>query len=234
MSGKGPELLNLGKCYEEGIGTPCNPNMAISCYRAAAKQGSGPGYSDLGRMLKQNPSLVAPGDPTPNQCFKTAAHLGDLFAMCEYADILMDEGRKANESKYIASDLDAQALYTQAIDLLKRAALRDYPTAQRRLAHFTGSSDAGKRAALNLLEKAAAQEDMNAQYELAYCHECGIGCPKDPWLALQEYLAVAAREGENKMAAIAACKRLRSESASPVPAKDRSPDRPPPRRPPPG
>jgi len=175
--------LALAFRYEKGRDVPHDRAVAAQWFRRAGEQGVAQAQVELGKAYLE-------GDGVPQdsveaaQWFHEAAEQGDPEAQNTYGMLLA-------AGKGVAQD------YDEAMNWYKKAAAQESSAAQYNLglAYLNGHGEDGERnprKAVQLLRKAAANDNRNAQVQLGSLLEKGLGVPApDPAEAGRLYLRAA-------------------------------------------
>lgn len=176
--------LNLGSCYEDGIGVLKDAKEAIIYYQEAAEWGYAPAQENLGRCYEFGIGVIK-DVRIAFLWYKLAAEQGESSAQCAVGNCYRNE-------------IGIQKDLHQAFIWYQKAARQEDPEGQYKLAHCyhygIGIKKDVNKAFLGY-QKAAEQKYSLAQSCLGDCYRDGIGTEKDEKQALDSYL-IAAQQGE--------------------------------------
>ncbi|KAI8804822.1 hypothetical protein BJ742DRAFT_822577 [Cladochytrium replicatum] len=195
--GHAPAQLSLGCCYRSGVGTEPDLVQAFKYVRLAAVAGNDLAQNTLGHFYEEGVG-VAKNVMRAEKWYRAAAEQGNVWALTNLA-VLYGEGGSStagseDEDRGVARRRD------EAMAMLTEAAGRGSLEAQVRIGEMLVREGREFERAVVHFEAAASGGSIDATFQLARCHELGIGTPVNLARALElyEYCAAAgdARSGE--------------------------------------
>lgn len=159
--GNSVAMFNVGVFYDAGIGVPRDRALSVEWYRKAAAAGMGRAAYALGLIYEAGDGV----SPDRNQAvlyFRQALARGVSAARAR----LVSLGALSGAAKRDDS----------APESIKESGAAAFERAQELLLERTPQA---KAEAAALLQRAAANGDLLAAYDLAYCYEHGIGLQVD-------------------------------------------------------
>jgi TPR repeat protein len=179
----------LGWMYENGLGVAIDHREAARWYRLAAEQGEPFAQTRLGYFNEKGLG-VARDDTLAAQWYAKSAESGELQGQSHLGTMYRDgrgvtrDFKQAEKWFLLAADqgsswaqMNLGLLYTHGGDGLPL--------------------DYGK--AIDFFQKAAAQDNADAQYDLGWAYENGLGVPKDRQQALEWYSKAAGKGHSNAL-----------------------------------
>ncbi len=183
--------FDLAVCYEQGIGTEEDKELAVEFYLKAGEQGIENAYTHSGLLLKAlgRPDAAA-------KSFRLGAGRRNPVALREY-------GRALIYGLGVAADVPG------AISFLEHAAQTGDAEANLLLAEvYTGNYGGvpqSPKKMIHHLWEAANRNFAPAQSKLGYCYEEGLGVAKDTEVAVKWYMKAAQSGYPTAMINLASC-----------------------------
>ena len=171
---------NLAVAYENGDGVPRDFDAALKWYRLAAAQDFAPSQNSLGEIYSQGRGMLRDHDEAA-KWYRLAAEQGLPAAQFKLAKIVGDT--------------------STALELYKLAAEQGHPEGQVNLglAYLKGGGvDRSQNDALDWFQRAAAQCNVDAQFQLAKMHRRGQGGAKASAAEELKWLKLAAEQGHTE------------------------------------
>ena len=175
--GDATAMLNLGICYEHGIGVSRNYSKALAWYQKAADNGVAEGYYNVGVCYE-----IGMGDKADPQkaaaYFLQSAEMGFAQGMFKMADIyLVGFGVQQND--------------TNSFELLNKAARSGHPAAMNAMGAVYAAGTLGQpmdeKIAVEWFQRAADAGNLEAIKNMAVVYKNGVGVKTDPVNALLWY-----------------------------------------------
>jgi TPR repeat protein/transglutaminase-like putative cysteine protease len=174
----------LGWMYEHGLGMAADHHEAARWYRLAAEQGDTSSQAQLGYFYQTGLGVVR-DDGQATQWYARSADAGDRVGQMRLAVMYRD-------ARGVARD------FKQAEKWLSMAADQDSAWAMKALGLLYTQGGDGVALdyvkAVELFRKASDRGDAEAQYNLGWAYESGLGVAKDRQQALEWY-GIAAGKG---------------------------------------
>lgn len=176
-------LYSAGICFQYGIGTAIDPQVARDLYWQSSERSYAPA------CFKIAESILSAEKVNPNSKKDAIKFL--LFAARDgYPEAEFRLGLAYKDGVGAKKDL------REATDLFRKAAKKGHPAAQASLAKCLARGEGvtkDEAKALYYYESAAVQGYCFAQYALGICYRDGVGTERD-WRASLDWLARAAKQ----------------------------------------
>ena len=175
--GNAGAMLDLGRFYEQGVGTARNYTKALEWYEKAAKAGQAAGFYNVGVCYEIGMGATADTAKAVQNIYK-AAEMGMALAMHKLASMcILGRG--------VTKDIATGILW------LEKAANTGMPAAANDLGGIYLSGLLGQKKdetkALSFFMKAADLGSLDAIRNIADMHKAGIGTKADPVAAYSWY-----------------------------------------------
>jgi hypothetical protein len=185
--------LNLGICYEQGLGVKADKTKALAFYRLAADQGVQPAIVNVGFALKEQGDLK-----TAAAYFLKGAEQNNRHCQREYGRLLSTDALGPPDPLAAKSYLEkavaaGDILAAGYLALLLNGSIPEIPAEPRRV--------------FDLLLKASENNDPEALSKVGYCYEEGIGVERSTDMAVSWYRRAAERGHPPAMINLADCLR---------------------------
>ncbi|PJD92749.1 MAG: endopeptidase IV [Legionella sp.] len=213
--------LKLGYMYEQGLGIPQDYNQALTWYTAAAEKGSYKAQYLLGKLYHLGYLGAAPDYTLARQWYALAqTHYAPAAVAYGFIDEMVDDDYLHALNEYqLAADLgDPVAAYdlgliyekgkNQLVDLEKAKELYTQAANQGVVKAMVSlgilyAKDHKYDDAVSWLNKAVAQDDADAEYQLGWMAEKGMTRQSSMSEAIKHYQSSAGRGNARAMLALA-------------------------------
>lgn len=173
----------LGWMYEAGLGVAIDHREAARWYQLAAEQGDTYSQANLGDLYEKGLG-VARDDKLAALWFGKSAEAGDPQGQMHLATMYRDGLGVARNYK------EAEKWLSMAADQGSAWALKNLGLIY---AHGSDGIPVDQVKAAELFRRAAVQDDADAQYDLGWCYESGLGVAEDRQQAIEWYSKAAAK-----------------------------------------
>lgn len=171
----------LAYTYANGLGVEKNDEKVVSYYEKAYELNDV--YASLALCIIYRRGLYGQekNEDKAMEYITRASNAGFGPAKYEYALLLEKQAKKLAKSSDAQDKQKANSINTQALNLYKEAASKNYAPAKYALAiKYIDSNDASKaKEIFTLLDSAKESEAPYVYYALAYAYDFGIGCNID-------------------------------------------------------
>ena len=181
-------MINLGECYERGIGVNRNEKQAFDCYQTAIEAGNPMAMVRLGRCYERGIG-VNRNEEQAFEWYKKAVETGNTDAMINLGECY---------ERGIGVDRNDG----QAFDCYQKAIEAGNSMAMVRLGRCYECGVMVKKdpkKAFDCYQKAVNMGNTDAMFNLGVFYECGRGVKKDPKKAFDCYQKAAAFGNTNAM-----------------------------------
>lgn len=172
--GQEKALHNLASCYLYGIGTTRNDSLALHYYTMSAENGNAISQATLGHIY-MNGDIVEQDSIKGREWFEKAIEKEEPTSLLAVANIMEREDSIAGYGK-------RKLRNSQAIRYLVKAAEKNHPMAQYKLARYYENGKyvkKSKKEAFRWYKEAAEQGHPQAMERVGYCYEKGRGVKKN-------------------------------------------------------